>query len=119
MAHGKPTSAHRVSYEMNVGKIPDGLHVCHTCDNPKCVNPNHLFLGTHTDNMRDMFAKGRCVRNQKGSLNNASKLTEEDVVAIKYMRKNGFKLRVIAEKYGVSLTTISAVMCKQNWSSVP
>jgi HNH endonuclease len=76
--HGKTTLAHRVSWEIANGQIPDGLQVCHHCDNPPCVNPSHLFLGTQKENLEDRDRKGRAVWSP-GERNGTSKLTEDHV----------------------------------------
>ena len=91
--NGKVVNAHRFSYTINKGEIPDKLFVCHTCDNRKCVNPEHLFLGTHSDNMKDAYKKGRLKLPEKsrfknGHIPNSSILkTKEEVDSIKKMIK--------------------------------
>lgn len=100
--------AHRFSYERHNGKIPKGMCVLHECDNPLCVNPDHLFLGTQQDNIDDMVIKQRV----------NSKLIESDVVEIREMLKDGNGENLIAEKYGVTRSTINKVKLGRTWSHV-
>ena len=102
-------SAHRVSYELHNGLIPEGLHVCHTCDVKVCVNPDHLWLGTNQDNVDDRDAKGR---QAKGSEHGRAKLTEEQVWEIYHAEGT---LREIAEQYGVLFQQVSKIKRKEKW----
>ncbi len=114
---GRSVLAHRASWAMENGPIPEGLDVCHHCDNPPCVNPGHLFVGTTLDNMRDMRAKGRapCVT---GNANPAAKLTAADAVAIRREYALGGVRQVdLARKYGVGQAAISRVVLRQNWGA--
>lgn len=113
---GKMRLAHRHSYEMNVGKIPDGLCVLHKCDVPACVNPDHLFLGSHKDNAKDKVAKGRHRWGEmRGGTNPAAKLSTDDVLAI---RSDNRVQRLIAQQYGVRQTLVSAIKLRQIWRHV-
>jgi len=103
--------AHRLAWEMKNGPITDGLFVCHKCDRPACVNPDHMFLGTHTENMKDMLGKGRG-RRALGRAHGQSKLTEADVVEI---RKSALSTRKMAAVYGVSKSAIFYVRKGVNW----
>jgi hypothetical protein len=94
----KLRSAHRVSWELSNGPIPEGLCVLHRCDNPPCVNPEHLFLGTHSDNALDKVKKGRGTRGKN--------LTDSIVMAIRADPRNQ---RAIAAQYGCHQTTVSAI----------
>lgn len=114
------TVAARFSYELLVGEIPPGLYVCHHCDNPLCVRPDHLFVGTQNDNMKDMAAKGRANRSV-GARNGRAKLTEADV---RYIRANWtYRSRTHSQKqlaaaFGVDVITIQQVLYRKRWAHV-
>jgi len=97
--------AHRLIYEHYFGPIPDGLFVCHTCDNRKCCNPKHLFLGTHLDNMKDMAKKGRA-NISWGEKSGVHKLTTKQVEAIRKDKRTQVE---IAKEYGVAKSTICMI----------
>ena len=108
--------AHRVSYELNIGPIPDELLVCHRCDNPSCVNPNHLFLGTHKDNVADRVNKGRGrYYAHSGESNGRAKLTTKQVQEIRNRIAAGEKQSLIADDYGVTKETVSAIKRAKVW----
>lgn len=104
----KTFRAHRIAYELKNGKIPKGMLVCHTCDNPSCVNPNHLFIGTNLDNCKDKILKERAMY-VCGELQGHSKITDLQVEEIRKMRVDGIKLKDIAEKFGITETTVSDI----------
>ena len=101
--------SHRVAWERKNGTIPDGMFVLHTCDNPYCVNPNHLFLGTQTENMKDKNGKGR---GSRGIGRWSAKLSESNVLSI---RADIRTQEEIAKDYGVNRATISDIQTKRTW----
>lgn len=111
--------APRYMWETAHGPIPDGLLVCHHCDNPRCVNPVHLFLGTAADNSADAKAKGRLRGHPfpRGSANGMSKLTEHEVRAIRQLHAGGFRSRKgLAARFGVSKGSIQAILERKSWA---
>ena len=109
--------AHRFSWEELYGHIPDGMCVLHKCDNAPCVNPNHLFLGTRLDNLKDMFLKGRNP-SQKGELNPAAKLTNDEVIAIRILLSYGMRLTAIARSYNRGVGTIFDIKHGRTWTHI-
>lgn len=114
---GKLVRLHREVWEFNYGKIPSGMCVRHSCDNPSCVNINHLNIGTHADNMRDK-AKRKRVWNMTGSLSHSAKLHENDIPVIRARIESGEKCYAIARDYKVSGETILAIKHKRTWKHV-
>jgi hypothetical protein len=106
--------AHRVSYALAHLEAPADMFVLHRCDTPACVNPDHLFLGTHLDNMKDRSAKGRTPP-QKGETNNSSKLDTWDVICIRADRR---AQKRIAADFGISQATVSEIKSRQRWAHV-
>ena len=114
----KTIAAHRLSYETFVGPIPDGMEVCHKCDNPCCVNPDHLFVGTRQDNVDDREAKHRN-NPPKGSSNGMAKLSEADVLSARFERaQKNISFQKLADKYGVSKKTIQNAIKGITWKCV-
>ena len=111
---GKTIRAHRASYEIKNGPIPDGLLVCHTCDNRKCINPEHLYAGTYADNYRDARERNR-LNTPKGENHHAAKLSPKDVRAI---RDSNLPIRKLASIYGVALATIGEAKRGETWKTV-
>lgn len=114
---GKQLRAHRASYEFHKKTSAFGLLVCHTCDNPSCINPDHLFLGKPKDNTQDMIRKGRKA-NIKGSIHPSAKLDEIDVIAIKKQRLLGKKLKEIADQFGIAFQTVSEICKGKTWKHI-
>ena len=111
--------AHRVSalWAGIISDITDGDCVLHECDNPACVNPNHLWRGTRADNMEDQFKKGRSTLGKGFNLHSA-KLTEDDVRCIKNLLMAGAKQSLISKQFGASESTISMIKSGKQWSHV-
>ena len=107
--------AHRYSYSLHAGEIPEGVFVCHHCDNRACVNPDHLFLGTNKDNMQDMMNKNRGYR--VGEHNNSARLTWAEVDEIRLLYVTGkYTTRALAKIYGVHHGTIWRITSNIGWN---
>lgn len=109
-------TAHRASYLLFKGEIPKGIFVCHTCDNPTCVNPDHLFLGTPKDNTQDAVKKGRMI-GPVGELNKGlgRKLSEQDVLRIRKIKSEGYPSWKILEEYQISRALLSLIVNRKLW----
>lgn len=113
----KKVAAHRYAWELFNGDVPAGMCVCHRCDAPRCVNPAHLFLGTHLENMQDRDAKGRH-NAAKGAAQGTAKLTDDQVRAIRFEYAAGARQIDLAAKYGVYQTTISKIVLRVSWTHI-
>ena len=116
---GYGTTAHRVSYLLTVGSVPQSMNVCHTCDNPPCCNPQHHFLGDDFANMRDSVEKGRWKSGQlKGRDHGRAKLTDSQVIEIRAMRDYGVPLKEVASTFGIGIANVSAIALRQTWRHI-
>lgn len=122
---GKLVLTHRLVYEMTYGPIPASLMVLHRCDNPSCVRPEHLFLGTAKDNARDMALKGRTWQQQhpervkRGGKHGNAKFTDDQVLTIREAFASGVGMEELARQWGVTPTTIARMISGEGWTHLP
>lgn len=102
--------AHRIAFLLSYGEAPEGVGVLHTCDNPPCCNPAHLFLGSQSENVRDMVNKGRC-RAQY----NAVKLSHEIVGELRQLNAAGHSFNALAARFGIHRTTVARAATGRSW----
>lgn len=112
-------AAHRVAYALTRGPVPSDVSVLHRCDNKKCCNPAHLFLGTQADNMIDMLLKGRERNGHQPGRRPAAKLTAADVVDIRGAHEDGeFTLEQLSDQYAISVTQVRRIVRLEAWSDI-
>lgn len=119
-AHSKLCAAHRISWELVNGEIPDGMVICHTCDNTLCVRPDHLFIGTQKDNIHDMIRKGRraracALRGAKGEAHRWAKLDNVAVMDVVNSALSGESKKSIARRYSVDPNAIRLILRGATW----
>ncbi len=112
---GSNHRAHRVAFAIVHGAVPDGLCVCHRCDNPRCVNPAHLFAGTNAENQADKVAK---LRHSRGESHGASRLSFADAVEIRRLGASGAKRTALATRFGVSRAVVHDVLANRIWNPI-
>lgn len=121
---GRNQRAHRIVYLLGHGDIPVGMYICHRCDNPSCVKPEHLFLGSPAANYWDARRKGRMPRLERvpydtsGENNGQAKLGADDVRRVRILRQNGAQLLAIAERFGISRTQVHNIITRKKWASI-
>jgi len=128
ITNNKRIPSHRFSYELFKGNIPQKLLVCHHCDNPSCVNPDHLWIGTHKENMHDMIRKQRggfgsginlaTIKRRKGITHPRAKLNEEKVLEMRELSKKGMTNRALGIKFNISESTVSGIVLRKEWKHV-